>query len=193
MCLGLAQIYPNGKIDNILNVDLDDLTTLYSIFFYFKSSNVSFDQVWPKSKHWFCNTLNFALFKIDENLFSFVFCAHENIRKIIFFIKLKFIISLSNIVVHTCWRIRFDVMFACCSFMCWVSKVFKNVFSRSIFLYRYVFIFIYNQIPCFYAQVFIRSFLKYFLLCKSFLLVSLSSSSLYKLFRNFPASVLTFL
>jgi hypothetical protein len=46
------------------------------------------------------------------------FCAHENIEKIIFFIKLKFIIRLSNIVVHTCWCIRFDVMYACCSFVC---------------------------------------------------------------------------
>ena len=25
MCLGLAQIYPNGNMDNISNVDLDDL------------------------------------------------------------------------------------------------------------------------------------------------------------------------
>ena len=25
MCLGLAKIYPNGKMDNVSNVDLDDL------------------------------------------------------------------------------------------------------------------------------------------------------------------------
>jgi hypothetical protein len=40
-------------------------------------------------------------------------------------LSLKLGVTFSNVVVHTCWRIRFDVMFACCSFMCWVSKVFK--------------------------------------------------------------------
>jgi len=29
MCLGLAQIYPNGKMDNISNIDLNDLQQLY--------------------------------------------------------------------------------------------------------------------------------------------------------------------
>ena len=29
---------------------------MYSNFFHFKSSNGSFDQVWPKSKHWFLET-----------------------------------------------------------------------------------------------------------------------------------------
>jgi len=28
MCLGLAKIYPNGKMDNVSNVDLDDLQQL---------------------------------------------------------------------------------------------------------------------------------------------------------------------
>ena len=33
------------------------LTTLYSNFFHLKSSNGPFDQVWPKSKHWFLHPL----------------------------------------------------------------------------------------------------------------------------------------
>jgi len=32
------------------------LPTLYSNFFHLNSSNGSFDQVWPKSKHWFLET-----------------------------------------------------------------------------------------------------------------------------------------
>ena len=43
--LGLAQIYPNGKMDNIHHYIRVSLTTLYSNFFHFKSSNGSFDQV----------------------------------------------------------------------------------------------------------------------------------------------------
>ena len=50
-----------------------------------------------------CNILKFAPFKIDKTNLVLSFYAHENIRKIIFFIKLKFnIIRLSNMVVHTC-------------------------------------------------------------------------------------------
>ena len=87
-----------------------------------------------------CNTQKFTPFwnRWKFNLIGY-FCAHENIRKIIFFIKLKFIISLSNVVVHTCWHIRFDVMFACCSFMCWVRNVFKICFwDRSSFFGIYL-------------------------------------------------------
>ena len=99
-------------------------------------NNCSFQEISQSEIN--CHTLKFALFKIDENLFSFVFCARENIRKIIFFIKLKFIISLSNIVVHTCWCICFDVMLACCSIMCWVSKVFKmRLVDRSLSITKF--------------------------------------------------------
>jgi len=69
-----------------------------------------------------CNTLIFAPFEIELSNLIMYFCAHKNIGKIIFFIKLKFIIRLSNTVVHTCWCIRFDVMFDCFAPLCVESK-----------------------------------------------------------------------
>jgi hypothetical protein len=48
MCLGLAQIYPNGKMDNISNVDLDDLYQLCIQIFFISSHQMGhltkFDQ-----------------------------------------------------------------------------------------------------------------------------------------------------
>jgi len=48
MCLGLAQIYPNGKMDNMSNVDLDDLYQLCIQFFFISSHQMGhltkFDQ-----------------------------------------------------------------------------------------------------------------------------------------------------
>jgi len=38
------------------------------------------------------------------------FCAHENIGKQKNFIKLKFILRLCNIFVHSCWHIYFIVL-----------------------------------------------------------------------------------
>ena len=39
-----------------------------------------------------------------------IFCAHENVGKIIFFFKIKFIIGVSNVVEHACLCILFIVM-----------------------------------------------------------------------------------
>jgi len=48
MCLGLAQIYPYGKMDNISNVDLDDLYQLCIQIFFISSHQMGhltkFDQ-----------------------------------------------------------------------------------------------------------------------------------------------------
>jgi hypothetical protein len=48
MCLGLAQFYPNGKMDNISNVDLDDVYQLCIQIFCISSHQMShftkFDQ-----------------------------------------------------------------------------------------------------------------------------------------------------
>jgi len=38
------------------------------------------------------------------------FCAHKNIGKIIFFIKIKIIIGVSNVFEHACFSILFIVM-----------------------------------------------------------------------------------
>jgi len=54
MWLGLAQNYPNGRMEKYIKCrSWWSLSTLYSKFFHLKSSNGPFDQVWPKSKHWF--------------------------------------------------------------------------------------------------------------------------------------------
>jgi len=48
---------------------------------------------------------------MKNNLFLFcIFFAHENTRKIIFFIKLKIIIRVSNVFEHACLCIRFIEM-----------------------------------------------------------------------------------
>jgi len=48
MCLGLTQIYPNGKMENISNVDLNDLLELYIKMFFILSHQMAhltkFDQ-----------------------------------------------------------------------------------------------------------------------------------------------------
>jgi len=46
-------IYAYNNIHHYIGLSL---TTLYSNFFHFKSSNGSFEKVWPKSKHWFLET-----------------------------------------------------------------------------------------------------------------------------------------
>ena len=67
-------------------------------------------------------------------------------------------------------------MFACSFFVCWEwAKSFKCV-SRSIFLLQHAFIFFYNQILCFSAQVFIGSFLKSFFVTQITLLSSSSAN-----------------
>ena len=57
-----------------------------------------------------CNTLKFVFLRIESNSSNYVFLCTFKLRENNFFIKLKFIIGCSNIVVHTCWSIWFNVI-----------------------------------------------------------------------------------
>ena len=58
------------------------------------------------------------------------FCAHENIGRIKFFIKNKIYHRISNLVVHSCWRIIFVLSVFELKNSKWFKSIFKWVLKR---------------------------------------------------------------
>ena len=76
-----------------------------------------------------CNTLKFALLKIELKWFICEFLCTWNIGKRIFFIILKFIIRSSNLDVHTCRCIWFIAMSGWIQNSKWIQNAFENEFE----------------------------------------------------------------